>query len=53
MISVYSPDKAYTVYNSSDWWSDKWDGMDYGKDFDFSRPFFEQMDELLKNVPLP
>ncbi len=26
--------------------------MDYGRDFDFTRPFFEQFDELLKTVPL-
>ena len=27
--------------------------MEYGKDIDWSRPFLEQLGELLKNVPLP
>jgi hypothetical protein len=25
--------------------------MDYGRDFDFSRSFFEQFDKLMKDVP--
>jgi len=29
IISIYSPDKEYKVYNSDFWWSDKWDAMDY------------------------
>ncbi|MFC1810172.1 hypothetical protein ACFLZH_01610 [Patescibacteria group bacterium] len=51
MVSIYSPDKPYTVYDNEVWWGDDWDPLDYGKDFDFSRPFFEQFDELLKDVP--
>ncbi|MDD3793951.1 MAG: hypothetical protein PHI37_04005 [Candidatus Gracilibacteria bacterium] len=51
IISIYSPDKPYKVYEQSYWWSDKWDAMDYGKNFDFSRSFFEQFDELLKEIP--
>jgi hypothetical protein len=48
---MYSPDKKYKVYNQDFWWGDKWNPLDYGKDFDFSRSFFEQFDELLKEVP--
>jgi len=33
------------------WWGDGWDYSSYGKDFDFSRPFFEQYYELQKEVP--
>ncbi len=40
------------VYDRDIWWSDKWDPFDYGKDYDFSRPFFEQFRELLERVPL-
>ena len=29
IISIYSPDKVYTVYEQSEWWSDKWDPLDY------------------------
>jgi len=52
IVSCYSPDKSVTVYRQDFWWSDKWDPMSYGKDFDFSRWFFEQFGELLGVVPL-
>ena len=51
MISLYSQDKPYKVYKEEIWWSDKWDPMDYGRDYDFNRPFFEQFNELLLDVP--
>ncbi len=51
-VSVYSPDKPYTVYCSECWWSDNWDPLEYARDFDFSCPFFKQFDELQKAVPL-
>ncbi len=51
IISIYSPDKPYKVYDQEIWWSDSWDVMDYGRDFDFNRSFFSQFDDLLKAVP--
>ncbi|EKD30199.1 MAG: hypothetical protein ACD_78C00121G0001, partial [uncultured bacterium (gcode 4)] len=51
IISIFSPDKSYKVYGQSAWWSDKWDAMEYGRDFDFSRGFFEQFEELSRDVP--
>lgn len=42
-----------TIYHLEDWWSDNWDPMSYGKDYDFSRPFFDQFKELLYSVPWP
>ena len=51
MLSIYSPDKPYTVYEQSVWWSDRFDPLAYGRDFDFSRPFFEQWQELSLAVP--
>ncbi len=53
IISLYSPQKERVVYDTRYWWSDGWDPKSYGKDFDFSRPFFEQFHELQKVVPLP
>ena len=41
------------VYDQAYRWSDAWDFRDYGRDFDFSRPFFEQFAELLEVVPQP
>lgn len=51
IISMYSPDSPYKVYNQPDWYSDKWDALEYGREFDFSRPFFEQFHELDQVVP--
>lgn len=51
IISLYSEDKPHTVYSQDAWWGDGWDAKDYARDFDFSRPFFEQFDELRKATP--
>lgn len=51
IIAVYSPDISFPVYCVKCWWSDKWDPHKYGRDFDFSRPFFEQFKELSDKVP--
>lgn len=53
MISNFDPTMPYKVYVQDYWWSDKWDPLSYGRDFDFSRPFFDQMDELWHDVPFP
>lgn len=51
LISIFSPDKKVPVYANAHWYSDKWDAKDFGRDFDFSRPFFEQFAELMEKVP--
>ena len=51
IISIYPPDSPFKIYDKELWWSDKVDNMQYGRDFDFSRPFFEQFNELLLAVP--
>ena len=50
-VSVISPNKPYKVYCNECWWGDGWNPEEYGQDFDFNRPFFEQFAELLKKVP--
>lgn len=51
ILSAYAPDSPFKVFNNSYWWSDKWDALDYGKDYDFNKPFFEQFKELQREVP--
>ncbi len=51
-VSIYSPDSGLTVYCIKCWWSDNWDPMRYGQEYDFSRPFFEQFRELQQKVPI-
>lgn len=51
MVSIYNPSYPGPVYCQSCYWSDNWDPLDYGLDFDFSRPFFEQFYEHRYKVP--
>ncbi|MDP4007673.1 MAG: hypothetical protein Q8P68_00610 [Candidatus Peregrinibacteria bacterium] len=51
IISVYHPETPFPVYSVEHWYSDKWDGLEYGRDFDFNRPFFEQFHELSQVAP--
>lgn len=54
-ISIYAPKapwgEGYKVYTQEEWESDQWDALNYGREFDFSRPFFSQFAELSKAVP--
>lgn len=50
-ISMYAPDTKFPVYRQDAWHSDAWDGLAYGREFDFSKPFFEQWSELNNKVP--
>ncbi|MCM2339218.1 MAG: hypothetical protein NDI62_02050 [Burkholderiales bacterium] len=51
IISIYNKENSFLVYCSDCWWKDSWDATDYGRDYDFSRSFFEQFKDLLKVVP--
>lgn len=53
IISLFSPDAPCPVYESDYWYSDIWDARQYGRDFDFSRSFFEQWWDLKQVVPMP
>lgn len=53
ILSMYPPDAKVPVYYVKEWWTDKWDAMDYGRDYNFNKPFFEQFDELMGKVPRP
>lgn len=53
IISIYSPEKDYKIFNTKDRWTDKRDPLSYWVDFDFNKPFFEQFNELMKKVPRP
>ena len=53
LISMYAPEYAGCVVSQEYWWSDAWDPLTFGRDFDFSRPFFEQFHELFLAVPQP
>lgn len=50
-LSMYGPETKLKVFEQKEWWSDSWNGLKYGRDFDFNRPFFEQFAELKLLVP--
>jgi hypothetical protein len=50
-VSNVSQDKPFKVYEREYWNSDAWDALEYGRPFDFSRPFFDQYRELQLQVP--
>jgi len=51
IISLYGENTSFPVYDQHTWWGDDWDALDYGQDYDPSRPFFEQFKELKNKVP--
>ena len=53
VVSNIHPDSPYKVYKQSEWYTDKWDPLSYGRAFDFSRPFFDQWHELSLAIPRP
>ncbi|MBU0648195.1 hypothetical protein KJ855_03365 [Patescibacteria group bacterium] len=53
IVSVYSPDKAYKVYEKDYWHSDTWDALECGQDYNSEKSIFEQVGELMKKVPYP
>ncbi|MDP3784989.1 MAG: hypothetical protein Q8R12_02845 [bacterium] len=53
IISMFAPNGPFKIYEHSYWWSDKWDPLSFGREYDFSKPFFVQFRELFEMVPLP
>ena len=51
MISVYRPDSGLKVCSRDEWFSDKWEATNFGRDFDDTKSFFVQYHELQKEVP--
>lgn len=51
VISIYSPNKPYTVWCHDCWFSDNWDARDFARPYDAGKPFFEQFKNLWQAVP--
>ncbi|MBI5411826.1 hypothetical protein HZA43_01475 [Candidatus Peregrinibacteria bacterium] len=49
IISRYSPDAPFPVYHCDEWWKDDWFPPE--QEFDFNRPFFEQLRQLSDRCP--
>jgi len=51
IISAYHKDVPFPVYDNKEWWGGSWDALDYGRDYDESQSFFEQLKALQNVVP--
>ena len=51
IISIFSPDKKFKVYDSKEWWWNDYEWLEYWKKINFEKPFFIQYWELFKIVP--
>ncbi len=51
IYTTMPPEAPMPVYDFKYWISDAWDASEYGREYDFSRPFFEQIKELYNTVP--
>ena len=51
VITMYNPANNFTIYCNSCYLSDRWDPLECGRSYDFSKPFFVQFAELMKAVP--
>ncbi|MEK7539219.1 MAG: hypothetical protein AAB595_01080 [Patescibacteria group bacterium] len=48
---MFPPKKDLIVYCQPCWWADDWDGTEHAMDYDSSRPFLEQVQELSAKTP--
>jgi len=53
LITVFPNNPRYPIYKSHEWWSDDWDPLVFGQDYDSSKSFFTQLKELQEKIPRP
>jgi len=53
IFSGFPPQVKAKIYDVEYWKSDAFEALDYGRDYDFSKTFFQQFHELLYIVPWP
>ena len=53
ILSNYPSNHPAPVFDISYWFSDKWEMFATGRDYNFSIPFFDQFQNLLKVAPRP
>ena len=51
IISMFPAETTFPVYCKDCWYGDGWEATDFGRDYDFSKTFFEQFRDLSLVVP--
>ena len=52
IFSFLPEESPVKIYDRDYWISDAWNPMEYGRKYDFERPFFDQFKDLFHKVPL-
>ncbi|MEI7511293.1 MAG: hypothetical protein WCJ84_04015, partial [Candidatus Peregrinibacteria bacterium] len=52
LVSIYNPLSPRKIISYAEWFSDTWDAKSFGRDVDFSRSFFDQFHDILRDVPM-
>jgi len=52
ILSLYPAESGKKATLEQEWFKDNWNPLDYGKEYDFSVNFFEQLSRLEKEVPV-
>ena len=53
LISCFSSESPFTVYDRDIWWGDEWNATEYGMNYNFSQSFFSQFRVLMEKTPHP
>ncbi len=53
IFSIFPEESPVKIYDREFWTSDGWDPLDYGRDYGWDKPFFEQFRDLMLDIPLP
>jgi hypothetical protein len=51
IVTMYNPKSPYKVYCRSCFYSENWDPRDCANDFDFNKPYLDQLNNFLIKVP--
>lgn len=51
VVTMYNPKLPYTIYCYACFYSEKWDPKSYAQDFNFERPYINQLKDFLDKVP--
>jgi hypothetical protein len=51
VIAMYDSLVPFPVYDTHEWWSDRWDPLSFGKPWNDERTFLKQMGDLHVSVP--
>ena len=52
IFSTYPSESERKIITRETWFGDTWDAMEYGREYDFSKPFLNQLTELGQDVPV-